>query len=957
LIWEIARLFNSWAAHITPNLMGTGRFGLAMVEKSNSYVFGPFELIQDRGVLTCDGVALPLGSRAIRILVLLVKRAGQVVSAQELMEHVWPNGAVVESNLRVHLANIRKHLVAATGDTSAILTIPGQGYQFNLRVASHRTTARQRNSSSLPNLWMDLIGREDILDRLSTDIETHRFVSLVGSGGVGKTSVALALGHRAAELYEDGVVFADFTTLSSRSMLVDRLIGTLRLPPTESPTETLLLEHLRNRKSLLILDNCEHILKAAAELVEQILRTCPEVHVLITSREPLLGEGELVVQLHGLECPPIDKSPLTASEALTYPAARLFVERALASQSWFVLRDEDAPHLARLCHRLGGIPLAIELAAARVDLFDLSTLTDQLNNSLQLLTKGRRTAQERHRTLRATLDWSFRLLCEGERLLLSRLAIFQSAFDREAAVAVAGDDVITESRILDGVTSLAAKSLILTSREGQTPIYRLLESTREYALEMLGDGPATQDLHQKHALYFLDLARRLAPQNGFVTHLGLDRYRRIVNETRSAIAWAARTRSNPALVAKLVASSAYIWYQLSLLAEYREIADNALERMQGQADSARDELELLLAKSVGIYDILGAAPELHATGVRALQLAAELDDGEGTTLALSFLWRYHHAQTDYFNSFEVLDKLKLQADAGHDPTDIYSRYSTLTLLYSGRLEDARIRATRALELVQGKKMSIRGVYDYDAGSFIKASMARIRWLQGFPEQASQLAEEAVELALEARHAMSVCVVLVNGACPVKTWNRDYQSAERYISLLDDYSRAANSKFWSNHVAVYRSGLLHSDGGPTAREQQELGLKAGWGPRHWEHFAVLGQGFAPAAMVERARKDRCWWCAPEILRLEALRLLAQGGEEGFSQAEEFLCQGLSIANEHGSQMWKLRIYTSLAKLYSDDHRLPSVLQQLDATVSGFSEGFEFPDLQTAIETLRGQGVGQ
>jgi hypothetical protein len=664
-----------------------------------------------------------------------------------------------------------------------------------------------------------------------------------------------------------------------------------------------------------------------------------------------------VVQLHGLEGPPIDKAALPASEALTYPAARLFVERALASQSWFVLRDEDAPFLARLCHRLGGIALAIELAAARVDMFDLSTLTGQLDNSLQLLTKGRRTALERHRTLRATLDWSFRLLSEGERLLLSRLAIFQSAFDREAAIAVAGDSVITESRILDGVTSLAAKSLIVTGREGPIPIYRLLESTRQYALEMLGDGPATHGLRRKHALYFLDLTRRLAPRDGFVTPLGLDRYRRIVDETRRAIAWAASTRGDPALVAKLVASSAYIWYQLSLLAEYREIADNALERLQGQADSARDELDLLLAKSVGIYDILGASPELHATGVRALQLAAKLNDDEATTLALSFLWRYHHARSDYLMSFKILDSLKLQADAGHDPTDIHSRYSTLTLLYSGRLEDARMRAARASELVQGKKVSIRGIYDYDASSFIKAAMARIRWLQGFPEEASQLADEAVELALEARHAMSVCVVLVTGACPVKTWNRDYQSAERYIALLDDYSRVANSKYYSNHVGAFRSGLPNSDGVLTPSQRQQMGLKEGWGPRHWENFAVLGQGFATPQLIERAHNDRHWWCAPEILRLEALRLLAQGGEERFSQAEVFLHQGLSIAIEHGSQMWRLRINTSLAKLYSNDRRLLSALQELDATVSEFSEGFEFPDLQTAIEMLKEQGVGQ
>ncbi len=267
-----------------------------------------------------------------------------------------------------------------------------------------------------------------------------------------------------------------------------------------------------------------------------------------------------------------------------------------------------------------------------------------------------------------------------------------------------------------------------------------------------------------------------------------------------------------------------------------------------------------------------------------------------------------------------------------------------------------MRAARALELVQRKNVPIRGAYDYDAGSFIKASMARIRWLQGFPQQASQIADEAVELALEAHHAMSVCVVLVTGACPVNIWNRDYQSAERYIALLDDYSRVANSKFYSDHVRAFRSGLPIPDGIPTARQRQEIGLKEGWGPRAWENFAVLGQGFATAAMVERARKDRRWWCAPEILRLEALRILAQGGKESFSYAEEFLRHGLSVAHEHGSLMWKLRINTSLVKLYRNDYRLPPVLQQLNATVSEFSEGFELPDLQTAIETLREQDVG-
>ncbi len=360
------------------------------MENGRKYNFGSFELLPDRGVLLCDDIPIPLGSRAIRILTLLVERAGEVVTGQALMDHAWPDTPVVESNVRVHLANIRKHLVAATGETKAILTIPGQGYQFNLAVESHRTTARQRIHSSLPSLWTELIGREDAIEQLLQDIFTHRFVTLVGSGGIGKTSVALALGHEAASLYEDGAVFVDFTILTTRPMLVNRLASALRLSLPPGEQEQSLLECLRERKMLLIFDNCEHVLEQSANLAEQVLRSSPGSHVLATSREPLQAESEFVVRLPSLGYPTSEGKTLTATEALAYPAIRLFVERAQASQSWFTLRDEDISDLIRLCRRLDGIPLAIELAAARIGLFDISTLVQQLDNSLQLLTKGHR---------------------------------------------------------------------------------------------------------------------------------------------------------------------------------------------------------------------------------------------------------------------------------------------------------------------------------------------------------------------------------------------------------------------------------------------------------------------------------------------------------------------------------------------------------------------------------------
>ena len=233
-----------------------------------------------------------------------------------------------------------------------------------------------------------MVGREADIKRLLKDIEDHRFVTIVGSGGIGKTSVAISGGWRVAEMYEDGAVFVDFTTSTSRAMLASRVAGALRLPVSTGTTESSIIEHLREKNMLLVLDNCEHVVEAATALIEEILRGCGSVHVLATSREPLQGEGEQLLSLPALAVPPADRGTQTAAEVLTYSAPKLFVERAQASQSWFTLTDSDAPHLVRVCSRLGGIPLAIELAAARVDLFDLEGLTKELDSSLYLLTRA-----------------------------------------------------------------------------------------------------------------------------------------------------------------------------------------------------------------------------------------------------------------------------------------------------------------------------------------------------------------------------------------------------------------------------------------------------------------------------------------------------------------------------------------------------------------------------------------
>jgi hypothetical protein len=231
------------------------------------------------------------------------------------------------------------------------------------------------------------------------------------------------------------------------------------------------------------------------------------------------------------------------------------------------------------------------------------------------------------------------------------------------------------------------------------------------------------------------------------------------------------------------------------------------------------------------------------------------------------------------------------------------------------------------------------------------------WLKGFPRQASILADESVELALETQHATSICLSLAIAGCPIKLWNKETISAQRCIGLLEDYARAANSTYWQIFAEIFRVALDALNQSPAGAEPGMPHVKQDWDFKHFEYLSVLRESSIPASLLQRVKEDRCWWCAPEILRLKALGLVAQGGEERLSQAQEFLQQGLAIAQEHGALMWRLRINTSLAVLYRNNHLLPLRLQQLDATVSEFSEGLEFPDLRVAIEFLESQGAGR
>jgi predicted ATPase/DNA-binding winged helix-turn-helix (wHTH) protein len=450
------------------------------------YRFGLFELNLAKGSLFDQGKPARLGDRALQILIALVERAGEVVSHQELIERVWPSTFVEESNLRVHLTAIRKALHEGRDQIRYIANVHGRGYRFVAQVVSRTLNPIAKNApSNLPGCLTELLGRSAFLHELVDEVAVNRLVTITGAGGIGKTGIALALAHELSPRFKAGVRFVDLSRITDPNAVLEAAAAALGISGLNLAA---IWGHLRDENMLIVLDNCEHVIDAAAELVEAVLKWAPGVRILATSREPLRAEGERIRRLPPLDIPPTE-SPICLAEALSFPSAQLFVDRARACCSGFEPTDQDGPLLAILCERLAGIPLALELAAARVDTFGLAGLIADLDDPLSLLTRGRRTAPRRHRSLRANLDWSFDLLPEVERTMLMRLAAYQTAFSLEDAILAAAVDGMDAQAVLDGVACLSQKSLIVIEYRDGWISYRLLHTTRAYAFEKFNRHP------------------------------------------------------------------------------------------------------------------------------------------------------------------------------------------------------------------------------------------------------------------------------------------------------------------------------------------------------------------------------------------------------------------------------------------------------------------------------------
>src|ERR1700677_1346644 len=387
--------------------------------------FGAFRLRVTERILEKDGIPVKIGSRALDILLTLVERAPNLVIKRDLIARVWGNLVIDESSLRWHIASLRKTLGDDESGARYVTNVVGRGYCFAAPViwtAAAPTTSESLAASlsapRLPRRPLRMVGRDDAVRDLAKRLREQRFVSIVGAGGIGKTTVALSVAHEVLSEFDGAVQFLDLAAIENPLLVGGALASQLGLSvDSENPLRAILAS-LRERRVLLVFDNCEHVIETVAALAENIFRDAPQVHILATSRESLRAQGERVHHLSPLKFPPPESLSLTATQALGFPAAQLFVEQVAASGYPFELNDQDAPTIAEICRRLDGIALALELAASRVGVYGIQGISSLLENEFRLLWRGRRTALPRHQTLNATLDWSYNLLSETERLTL-----------------------------------------------------------------------------------------------------------------------------------------------------------------------------------------------------------------------------------------------------------------------------------------------------------------------------------------------------------------------------------------------------------------------------------------------------------------------------------------------------------------------------------------------------------
>ncbi|UPK25317.1 ATP-binding protein [Bradyrhizobium sp. 195] len=930
--------------------------------------FGPFRLFPKSRLLEKEGEPLHVGGRALDILILLAERPGEVVDKRELVKRIWADVNVDEGSLRFHVAALRKVLGDTGKSARYVLNVPGRGYCFVAPFAQAapqvaRASADISPPRSLPAPLAKMVGREEIIEKISSGLALYPFITVVGPGGIGKTVVAVTVGHRRSADFGGRVFFVDFGPLRDASHVTTTIASVLGLTVNSEDSTPAILTFLKTGPTLLIFDSCEHVLDTLAPLVERIVREAPQLRVLATSRESFRSEGERIFRLFPLDCPP-EREGLDAAEVLAYPAAQLFVERIAQSSGPFQLSAEEAPLVASICRRLDGIALAIELAAGRVDAYGIAGTASLLDSRFSLQWRGRRTAVPRHQTLAAALDWSYDLLPPAESATLRRLSVFAGPFAPEAAAAVASGDGLSASETLEAIDSLVAKSLI--SPSGSRALrYRLLDTTRAYALGKLNELGENRQFARRHAEHFRDFFERAGADTSTPLPDWLGTYGGELDNVRAALNWAFAPDGDAKLGVALTAAAVTLWVRLSLFAECRERCRTALAALGDGGDDDRIRMQLLSALGWSLMYGEGRAREARPILETTLELAESLDDKDFRLRALWGLCIDQFNNGQFGKARALADRFASVAVNSSDNTDLMlgDRLMAVALHYLGDQNEARQRIDRvnaSLHVLETKPK----IFPLDLRISTQYFRARILWLQGLADQAQALAAKNIEDGRANGHALTFCSVLGQAACPIAFWSGDFDAAERHGAELLEHTERHAIRPWGlwarafNAAVIARRGDI-ATGLPLLREELDRAGDARFLPRFLPLLGELAVCFLEADQIERGlemiedvlarcndRQER--WYLPELIRIKGELMLRSPRHS--EHAEAHFREAIDIAVEQGARFWELRCGTSLARLMMGAGQSADALAILKNVTGSFAEGSDISDMRIARDLI-------
>ena len=932
--------------------------------------FGAYRLIPAERLLLRDAEPIDVGSRALDVLIALTEAAGEVVGQRELMARAWPRAVVGEGSLRVAVADLRKALGDGRNGIRYIANVTGRGYCFVAPVV--HDAARPSKSlppppesspvrqSKLPARLARIIGRDGAVKSLSALLASHRFVSVVGPGGLGKTTVAVSVAHALLEDFGEAVYFVDLGAVSDPQLVLRAVAAALGVFVQTQDTLPSLMALLAGRRILLVLDNCEHVIDAAASLTTLLFNDAPQVHILTTSREALRVEGEHVHLLAPLDYPVV-REDLTAAEALAWPAVQLFMDRASASGYASSLTDVDAPAVAAICSRLDGVALAIELAGSRVGTHGVQGTAGLLRNRFKLLWQGRRNAPPRHQTLHAMLDWSFNLLSARDRRVLGRLSIFVGPFTLEAAQAVATDDQINAMEAAEAIASLINKSLIWVAPIDGTTHHRLLDSTLAFAAEKLAQTGDSNAVAKQHALYYLQYLLSRAGKGLDVSGTGP-----YLGNIRAGLEWSFSAAADVMIGVRMAAAAAPLLFHHSLFVECIRWCEKGLAALPKDDEKSATHLTLRSFWAASVMLTRGNSDEVGRAIEDALSLADALGNREYQTHLVVGLGIFRTRIGDFRGALAVAERSITIAGASGSVGLIATGESMLGVAYhlAGDQMGARRHCELGLMKAETAGAAQVSVFGYDHEIRAAIALARGYWLLGFADRAAKTAQWVIDLATKRDHPGNLCMALIYAAT-VFLWRGDLEQAEQLIRDL--VARAARHALAPYHAAglALRGELAVARGEPA----EGVGtLRRALGLLQAERYhtltpalhVALAEGLMKAGEPDEALSAIDAGLAlseafgeslngPELLRVRG-EIWLQTRPPDPVAAERAFRLSLQQAKKQSTLSLELRSATGLARLWAGQGKSSDAGDLLENVYSRFTEGFQTMDLMHAGQLL-------